>query len=404
MNILCLVDAFYPEYTGGISKSLFSEVVGLCENKHFVTVVCRRLKKETPRYEKNNNRYEIYRYNASLKTSLLYKLYPLFACIHLPLLLKKIFSKQSFDVAYVHNPFQLSIIKFFFPFIPCLYVYHASAYGEINLDIVKGKYGKKTQIFQFFNSLIKKWEYSALKKADKILVRSQFMRSDLKKLYPQIEDLKIDLIPLCTDVNHFQFVSNPNTIRKIIGLPEGKFIIFTVRRLVARMGLENLIEAISSVVKVNPDVVLILGGIGYLEKELKEMAKKLNLDSNLRFEGFIPEGKLALYYQSANLFVLPTLAYEGFGLVTIESLATGTPVVATPVGANPEILKLLGSNYLFTDNNPNAIADGINDWIKRGISIEERAKCRDYCISKFSKNKIVHEIEKVLYNVSNLKK
>jgi glycosyltransferase involved in cell wall biosynthesis len=395
MNILCLVDAFFPDHAGGISKSLLPEVIGLSENGHDVTVISRRFKKDTPNHEKTSFGYNFYRYYSPLKSSFFYKLYPLFTLLTLPRLINLLHKEKSFDIAYIHNPFQLWVIKKKCPDIPCIYVYHASVYGEIKLDISRGKYGKLTYIAKFVNFFFQRWEYSALKKADKIMVRSQFMKNDMDLFYPNVNKAKIVYVPLSVDTQHFEFTQTPSIVRKKIGLPEDKFLILTVRRLVARMGIENLITAMITVKELNPNVLLIIGGTGYLEDELREMIKIYNLENNVRFTGFIPEDDLPLYYQSADLFVLPTLAYEGFGLVTIESLSSGTPVVATPVGANPEILNPLGLTYLFKDNTPIAIAEGLNYWIKRGVDIEIRNKSRSYCCENFSKQKIVHMIEEI---------
>ena len=68
---------------------------------------------------------------------------------------------------------------------------------------------------------------------------------------------------------------------------------------------------------------------------------QLGLDKHVTFLGFVPDADLPRYYQAADVFVLPTRELEGFGLVTAEALACGTPVLGTPVGATPELLEPL---------------------------------------------------------------
>ena len=97
---------------------------------------------------------------------------------------------------------------------------------------------------------------------------------------------------------------------------QGNVVLFSVRNLVKRMGLENLILAMKRLVHTAPDICLILGGEGPLKNDLIALAKKLNVDNHIRFIGFIPEEKLPDYYRMADLFVLPTRELEGFGLVT----------------------------------------------------------------------------------------
>ena len=117
-----------------------------------------------------------------------------------------------------------------------------------------------------------------------------------------------------------------------MGLPEDKFILFTVRNLVPRMGLENLISAFEIVQSGRTDLLLIIGGEGPLEPALKEQTRQCGVEEFVRFVGYIPDEDLPSYYQMADLFILPTIELEGFGLVTVEALASGLPVLGTPVG------------------------------------------------------------------------
>jgi glycosyltransferase involved in cell wall biosynthesis len=122
------------------------------------------------------------------------------------------------------------------------------------------------------------------------------------------------------------------------------------------MGLENLITAIREVVKVTPDIYLVLGGDGPLKDDLADLTRQLGVEDFIRFVGFIPEGELPAYYRMADVFVLPTLELEGFGLVTLEALASGVPALGTPVGGTVEILKVLNPRLLFKDKSPESIA------------------------------------------------
>jgi glycosyltransferase involved in cell wall biosynthesis len=166
------------------------------------------------------------------------------------------------------------------------------------------------------------------------------------------------------------------------------------------MGLENLIAAMKEVASYIPDVLLLIGGKGYLEGLLHAQVKKLQLEQNVSFLGFIPEEKLPLYYQAADLFVLPTIALEGFGLATVEALSCGTPVIATPVGANLEVIGPLGKDFICQDVTPEAIAERIVWWLKYGISSSLRKRCREYCESNFGIKKVAESIENVLFEAA----
>jgi glycosyltransferase involved in cell wall biosynthesis len=114
--------------------------------------------------------------------------------------------------------------------------------------------------------------------------------------------------------------------------------LFTVRNLVPRMGLENLLEAMTMLGEEQRNLLLLIGGEGQLRPRLEELIRSRGLQDSVQLLGFVPEDQLAKYYQASDMVVLPTLQLEGFGLVTVEALACGTPVMGTPVGAIPEVL------------------------------------------------------------------
>ena len=161
------------------------------------------------------------------------------------------------------------------------------------------------------------------------------------------------------------------------------------------MGLENLLRAYSRLVQEEPDLFLVIGGRGRLEGALRALAAGLGLAGQVRFAGFIPEEDLPAYYQAADLFVLPTQALEGFGLITLEALACGLPVVATPVGATPEILGRFDPRFLAGGAGAEALAGGI----RRGLAIARQegsalsSRCRDFAAQNYDWERIVDRYE-----------
>jgi glycosyltransferase involved in cell wall biosynthesis len=105
----------------------------------------------------------------------------------------------------------------------------------------------------------------------------------------------------------------------------------------------------------------------------------------VRFLGAIPEDLLPSYYQAADIFVLPTLELEGFGLATLEALACGTPVVGTPAGGTPEILAPLERRLVTRDVSPGAIAEAVL-WATREelLRPDMCRRCRTYVEKNYS--------------------
>jgi len=144
------------------------------------------------------------------------------------------------------------------------------------------------------------------------------------------------------------------------GLPTEVFpLLLSVRRLASRMGLENLIAAMPAVRDAFPRAHLIIGGRGELRESLEAQARDLGVADAVTFAGFIADDKIVDYYRGADAFVLPTLSLEGFGLVTVEALACGTPVLGTPTGATPEILRGLEERLLTAGTTPANLAEAI---------------------------------------------
>src|SRR5437899_12651573 len=141
------------------------------------------------------------------------------------------------------------------------------------------------------------------------------------------------------DVERFHPSGTREAQRQALGLPGDRPLLFTLRNLEPRMGLDTLIRAMATVRERFPRVLLLIGGSGSLRPLLETLTISLSLSEHVRFLGFVPERDLPAYYGAAAAFVLPTRELEGFGLVTVAALACGTPVLGTPGGATPAILE-----------------------------------------------------------------
>jgi glycosyltransferase involved in cell wall biosynthesis len=173
------------------------------------------------------------------------------------------------------------------------------------------------------------------------------------------------------------------------------------------MGLENLIHAMKDVVSRVENVSLLVGGSGPLKEKLVVLVRKLGLENHIHFTGFIPEDDLPDYYRASDLFILPTLELEGFGLVTLEALASGVPVLGTPVGGTVEILQKFDPRYIFRGTEVGDMSDLI---IETCLQFKENpvhwertsAHCRRFVEQNYSWGKNVDDLESVL--LGNLQK
>jgi glycosyltransferase involved in cell wall biosynthesis len=247
---------------------------------------------------------------------------------------------------------------------------------------------------------MRKLESRALSRANAIIVHSRFMRKDLLSNYGPDLDSKVNVLPLCVDVDRYHPALDMAVTRRILGIPIDRPTILTVRRLVARTGIENLLSAVALVRQQIPNVLLLVAGSGYLRQQLSDYISGRGLDGNVILLGHVPELDLPLYYQSADVFILPTVAYEGFGLSTIEALASGTPVLATRVGATPELLEPLGADFLLPGQGAEHMAAGILRWLGRKGEVSVREKCRAYCVDHFAVDTVCSALNGLLHEIA----
>ena len=247
-------------------------------------------------------------------------------------------------------------------------------------------------------------ERVCLRRSARVQVLSDFSASLLWKLY-RLPAERLVKISGGVDVEHFQPAPDRREVRAALGLPLDRPIALTVRNLEARMGLDRLIEAMATLVRHVPDVLLLIGGSGSQRAALDALVRARGLDKHVTFLGFIPEGDLPRHYQAADVFVLPTRELEGFGLVTAEALACGTPVLGTPVGATPELLEPLDAGLVFRDATAAAMAEDLAALLTRlaadpAAAARLRTACRTYAEAQFGWEHVVDDLERTLRDIA----
>ncbi|AFZ26774.1 glycosyltransferase [Cylindrospermum stagnale PCC 7417] len=238
-------------------------------------------------------------------------------------------------------------------------------------------------------------EQSTYNRCDRFIVLSKAFGNILHQKY-QIPWSKIQVIPGGVDINHFQANLSRQQARTQLGWPSNRRILFTSRRLVHRMGIDKLLQALAIIKPRIPDVWLAIAGRGHIQAALQQQAIELGLADNVKFLGFLPDEDLPVAYQAADLTVMPSQCFEGFGLVILESLACGTPVLCTPVGGMPEILQGFSPDLITDSITAASIAEKLEQALLEKIAIPSRADCRQYTTTNYDWTKIALEIRQVL--------
>ncbi|MDO6691876.1 glycosyltransferase [Aliiglaciecola sp. 3_MG-2023] len=167
----------------------------------------------------------------------------------------------------------------------------------------------------------------------------------------------------------------PKNARRQMGIDEDAKVLITVGGLVRRKGFHRVIDCLPELLLSYPNLVyLIVGGAsaeGNIEAELRAQVNSLDLEEHVKFLGSLPPNKLSAPLSSADLFVLST-ANEGWANVILESMACGTPVIASDVGGNSEVINSddVGEIVPFDDHPAlfTSIKQGLNkEWDRQAI-------------------------------------
>ena len=242
--------------------------------------------------------------------------------------------------------------------------------------------------------LKKAMEQLPYRRSDRFIVLSKAFQTILHEEY-QVPLDRIHIVPGGVDTQRFSPQLLPTDARQHLDWPEDRFILFSVRRLAKRMGLENLIEAIATLRHQYPQILLYIAGKGALKEQLQTQIDDLDLNNHVKLLGYVADNALPIAYQAANLTVVPTVALEGFGLTVTESLASGTPVMGTPVGGIPEILRPLSNDLVFDDTSTDALTQGLREVLAGTRPLPDRQTCVEYAGDRYAWPVIAEQIKSV---------
>ena len=131
-----------------------------------------------------------------------------------------------------------------------------------------------------------------------------------------------------------------------------------IGRLSKEKGVMNLLEAIPLILKQWNDGEFLIGGDGSLFSEIEKELKNSEFKEKVKITGWIPHNELPDYFNEMKLVILPSYT-EGLPLSILEAMACGTPVLATPVGGIPDVVKDSETGFIMEDNSPECIARNV---------------------------------------------
>ncbi len=220
-------------------------------------------------------------------------------------------------------------------------------------------------------------ERAVYRRASAFIVLSQPFGRILERRFG-VDPEKIHVIPGGVDVSRFAIRESRFECRATLAWPQDRPIVLAVRRLMRRMGLDDLVRAAVRIRERVPDVLILIAGDGPVAGELERQIAAFGLSDTVRLLGFVPDESLPSAYRAADLTVVPSVSLEGFGLIVAESLAAGTPCFVTPVGGLPEAVSGLSRALVLRATGADAIADGLADALTGVTALPSPRECVDF--------------------------
>lgn len=387
MRILQITPFFFPSIAG-IENYVYNLSNNLSNNGHNITI----LTVNTEKVQKE----EIISKNVSVyRCSLNFRYHKGLISIEF---IKRILSANDYDIYHVHIPFplglEIAVVASKIHNIPLVVTHH-------------GEYTKGNVLYSLISSTYSKiCRTISLKYVDWIVFLTQSYSESLK-LNKKIRK-KIKIIKTGVDTQRFSTTNDGATLRKKYGFTDKDKVVLFVGSLSLYnryKGVDYLIRALHEVRSVNDNVKLVIVGRGELVSELKELAKQLKLEKEVIFATSVSDEELPYYYALCDVFALPSISGpESFGIVLLEAMASGKPVIASDLPGVNDVVKDGITGYLMEPKNVKQLSQRILKIIKdvkRGKKFGENSQ--KVINEEYQWANIVEEFEE-LYNNAICKK
>ncbi len=259
--------------------------------------------------------------------------------------------------------------------------------------------GHGVEVWEVPNASIRK----ALRAANGLLAVSQFTRDRMAATL-NMPGEKIAILPDTFDSEKFQPIAKPRFLLKRYQLRPDIPVILTLARLDASeqyKGYDQVLRAMPLVLKRFPDARYILAGHGHDRPRIESLVRKLGLTGSVTLTGYVADHELASHYNLCDVFVMPSKG-EGFGIVFLEALGCGKPIIAGNKDASPEALLNGKLGVLVDPDNPREIADAVIQILSRSHPnklLQEPEMLRREVIEAYGYERFVERLREILSKV-----
>jgi D-inositol-3-phosphate glycosyltransferase len=242
-------------------------------------------------------------------------------------------------------------------------------------------------------------ERESIRECQRILVPTEREKQNIIRYYGALPN-KIGIAPCGVNLELFRPVDRI-AAREKLGVADKKILLF-VGRIDPVKGIDQLIRTMTYLRPVKGHHLIIIGGDENSRRELeklKRLSEELKIQDSVTFHGMVRHDQLPYYYSAADVCIVPSY-YESFGLVALESLACGTPIVAADVGDLKNFIRQEETGFVVADNAPEKLAAGITRFLSRSDRDGESILLNRASVSKSSwahiADLVIKELQAVL--------
>lgn len=224
---------------------------------------------------------------------------------------------------------------------------------------------------------------------------------DISDNLPKYRD-KVQVIANGINMEEFVTSRTQQDCKRALGLAEDTKVILYFGLESPFKGCEVLLRAMPHILNTVPDAMLLFAGGGPLQPYLRDLARTLGVESNVRFEGFVPEQEKTEYYTASDALVLPTTARnEVWGLVVAEALACGTPAIITRLCGIADLFNKTQCGYIVRENDEFELANTLAHVLEHPVEAREKAQSgKRYLADALSWEQIAEKFEDVYRAIS----